>query len=188
VLNPPTACAAFPIGVMCSMPPLLGITYTKIKALPKIFRECLISGMQTNNHMGLKLKQEALRLKLKPAQVAAVFGVKAPSVYDWYEHGRIHKKHYPRLVEWSGKSLEWWLGFEDQNQQYFQEALPAPSVQKQAAVFSMPQPKQDPLIIEIVELFSLLDKAAKIECLNYVRGFVDGHRPHAHGPASAMAG
>ena len=114
MLNPPTACAAFPIGVECSMPPLLGITYTKSKALPKIFRECLIGNMETKNHMGVKLEQEAKRLGLKPAQIAAVFGVKPPSVYDWYEHGRIHKKHYPRLVEWSGKPLAWWLDFPDE--------------------------------------------------------------------------
>lgn len=67
--------------------------------------------MQNAHHMGVKLRQEAIRLGLKPAQVAEVFGVKPPSVYDWYEHGRIHKKHYPTLVEWSGKPLQWWLDF-----------------------------------------------------------------------------
>lgn len=105
---------ALSTGVMCSMPPLLGITYTKSKALPKIFRDCLIAPMQNAHHMGVKLRQEAIRLGLKPAQVAEVFGVKPPSVYDWYEHGRIHKKHYPRLVEWSGKPLSWWLDFPDE--------------------------------------------------------------------------
>lgn len=67
--------------------------------------------MQTHGHMGEKLENEAKRLGLKPAQVAQVFGVKPPSVYDWYEHGRIHKKHYPTLVEWSRKPLSWWLDF-----------------------------------------------------------------------------
>lgn len=59
--------------------------------------------------MGEKLKQEAVRLNLKPAEVAEFFGVKPPSVYDWYDHGRIHRKHYPKLVELSGKPLSWWL-------------------------------------------------------------------------------
>ena len=59
--------------------------------------------------MGEKLQQEAKRLGLKPAQVAEIFGVKAPSVYDWYEFGRISKKHDPRLVEMSGHSIDWWL-------------------------------------------------------------------------------
>ena len=72
MLSPPTACAAFPIGVVCSMPPLLGNTHTKSKALPKIFQECPINGMENKNHMGVKLEQEAKRLGLKPA------GTKAP--------------------------------------------------------------------------------------------------------------
>lgn len=114
MLNPPTACAAFPIGVVCSMPQLLGSTYDKSKALPNLFQECLIDGMDNKNHMGVKLEQEAKRLGLKPVQVAAVFNVKPPSVYDWYARGRIHKKHYPRLVEWSGKPLSWWLDFPDE--------------------------------------------------------------------------
>ncbi len=60
-------------------------------------------------HMGKKLMEEARRLNLKPAEVAEFFGVKPPSVYDWYEHGRIHRKHYQKLVELSGKPLSWWL-------------------------------------------------------------------------------
>ena len=94
---------------MFSMPTLLGITYDKCKALPKRIRKRLISPMNVAKHMGEKLKQEATARGLKPAQVAAVFGVKPPSVYDWYEHGRIHQKHYPALVEWSGKPITWWL-------------------------------------------------------------------------------
>lgn len=65
-------------------------------------------------HIGAKLQQEAERLGLKPAQVAELFEVKPPSVYDWYEHGRIHKKHYPKLVEMSGKPLTWWLDFPEE--------------------------------------------------------------------------
>jgi len=106
-VTPPTICAALSTGDMCSIPPLLGNTYSLCKALPNIFVECLISSM----HMGAKLKQEAKRLGLKPAQVAELFDVKPPSVYDWYEHGRIHKKHYPMLVEMSGKPIQWWLDF-----------------------------------------------------------------------------
>jgi hypothetical protein len=62
-------------------------------------------------HLGEKLKQEAERLGLKPVQVAEFFEVRPPSVYDWYNHGRIHKKHYPKLIEMSGKPLTWWLDF-----------------------------------------------------------------------------
>lgn len=71
--------------------------------------------------MGVKLKQEAARLGLKTAQVAEMFGVKPPSVYDWYEHGRIHKKHYPMLVEMSGKPIQWWLDFPNEERGVAQE-------------------------------------------------------------------
>jgi hypothetical protein len=62
-------------------------------------------------HIGQKLQQEAQRLGLKPGQVADLFGVKGPSVYDWYAHGRIHKRHFPKLVSEFGKPLEWWLDY-----------------------------------------------------------------------------
>ncbi len=190
MLNPPTARAALPIGVVCSMPPLLGITYTKSKALPKIFRECLIDGMEPKNHMGVKLRQEAARLGLKPAQVAAVFDVKPPSVYDWYEHGRIHKKHYAKLIAWSGKPLAWWLGLPDAMQAPPDQlaATQPHTVQDKACVYTLPTPKPEPMTLELLELFGKLDTAGKKECLSYVRIFAMGRRPHAHGPASAVAG
>lgn len=67
--------------------------------------------METETHLGIKLKAEAERLKLKPAQVAELFKIKPPSVYDWYTTGRIHQRHYLKMVEWSGKPLEWWFDF-----------------------------------------------------------------------------
>jgi len=73
--------------------------------------------MQKTSHIGDRLKTEAERLGLKPLQVAEFFGVKAPSVYDWYDHGRIHKKHYLRLVELSGKPLSWWLDLRTEGHQ-----------------------------------------------------------------------
>jgi len=94
---------------MCSMPPLLGNTYNIYKALPKIFCKSLITPMENQPHMGKKLQREAELRGMKPKDVAAIFGVQPPSVYDWYDHGRIAKRHYPKLVEWSGRSLAWWL-------------------------------------------------------------------------------
>ena len=116
-VSPPTCREAFSMGDMHSIPTLLGITYGLDKALPNLFRHCLIPSMENTGHIGAKLKQEAERLGLKPAQVAEKFGVKPPSVYDWYEHGRIHKKHYPTLVELSGKPLQWWLDFPSEGTQ-----------------------------------------------------------------------
>lgn len=43
------------------------------------------------------------------AALARVFGVKTPSVYDWIDHDRLGKERYRKLVEWSGRSLDWWF-------------------------------------------------------------------------------
>ena len=111
LLMPPAAETARSMGDVDCMPALLGITYAKRKALPKINLDSLIRAMETGGHIGQKLQEQAERLGLRPAQVAELFGVKPPSVYDWYAHGRIHKKHYPVLVAQFGQPLEWWLDF-----------------------------------------------------------------------------
>lgn len=64
--------------------------------------------------MGKKLQQIAENRRLKPKDVAVFFDVKPPSVYDWYEHGRISKKHYQKLEEFSGKPITWWLNMLDE--------------------------------------------------------------------------
>ena len=107
--SPPTTDAALSMGDVFSIPPLLGNTYKKIKALPKYFYKCLIPAMENRVHMGKKLQCIAEERRLKPKDVAVFFGIKPPSVYDWYEHGRIAKKHYDKLVEFSGKPITWWL-------------------------------------------------------------------------------
>lgn len=71
--------------------------------------------------MGAKLQQEAENKGLKPKDVAKIFDVKPPSVYDWYENGRIHKKHFLTLVEWSGKPITWWLDFSENTHQAAEE-------------------------------------------------------------------
>ncbi len=91
------------------MSPLLGITYTFDKALPNLFGQSPINLMETPKHLGEKLKNEAERRGLKPADIARLFVVKPPSVYEWYQKGRIDRKHYQKLVDWSGRSIEWWL-------------------------------------------------------------------------------
>ncbi len=107
-------------------------------------------------HMGEKLKQEAERLRLKPAHVAAVFGVKPPSVYDWYEHGRIHKKHYPALVEMSGKPIQWWLDFPKEETKAAEErpAYEEPDRRHQVLLElfdGLPSKEQDELIRTLTE-------------------------------------
>jgi transcriptional regulator with XRE-family HTH domain len=64
----------------------------------------------------------------------------------------------------------------------------AQMVQDVAGVYVMPQPKHDPLTLELLDLFSQLDTTSKVQVMEYFRGFVAGRRPHAHGQASAVAG
>lgn len=105
-------------------------------------------GMSQKNHIGEKLRQEAEKRGLKPAQVAEIFGVRPPSVYDWYEHGRIHQRHYPTLVEWSGLSIEWWL-----------DIAPSHRVEEPARPYADLDPRQKALL----ELFEGLPSADQDE-------------------------
>lgn len=154
--TPPTKSQARATGDICCMPPLLGITYNKCKALPNISEDCLISPMSEEKHMGAKLQQEAKDRGLKPAQVAEVFGVKPPSVYDWYEHGRIHQKHYPKLVEWSGKPITWWLDFPREKHAVAEETAPYGGEDPRHKVLlelfeGLPAKEQDELIRTLTE-------------------------------------
>ncbi|MGL5470041.1 MAG: LexA family transcriptional regulator [Shewanella sp.] len=48
-----------------------------------------------------KALRKAIELKGVPdAEVARAFGVKPPSVSDWKAHGRVHKKHIPKLLSY----------------------------------------------------------------------------------------
>lgn len=60
-------------------------------------------------HIGVRLRAEMQRRSLTPAQIAEIFEVKTPSVYDWLNFGRIAKKHLPKLVNEFGHSVEWWI-------------------------------------------------------------------------------
>lgn len=52
---------------------------------------------------------------MKPAALAELCGVKAPSVYDWLEHGRVHKKHLSAFARIFGKPLGYWLDDESED-------------------------------------------------------------------------
>lgn len=98
--------------IMLIHTPIIRHYLHQTQGIAEIFSETPNSGMSQKKHIGERLQQEAEEKGLKPPQVAELFGVKTPSVYDWYAHGRVHKKHYPKLVEWSGKPIEWWLDIE----------------------------------------------------------------------------
>lgn len=61
--------------------------------------------------------------------LAKAFGVKAPSAREWVIKGRFAKSKFPRLVEWSGKSLAWWFDVPDIAPEAFTKAPPAEQTQ-----------------------------------------------------------
>jgi len=155
-VTPPTMVQALDIAEMFSISALLGITYKKSKALPNLFPKCLIPPMAEDKHMGAKLQEEAVRRGLKPAQIAEVFDVKPPSVYDWYAHGRIHQRHYEKLVEWSGKPITWWLDLpQDQHKVSEPEAVYIVRLDRHKELIALfeglPKQEQDALMKTLVE-------------------------------------
>lgn len=66
---------------------------------------------ETTNPLGKKINEVMAEKRMSGdyAALAQVFGVATPSTYDWISHGRLGKERYQRLVEWSGKSLDWWF-------------------------------------------------------------------------------
>lgn len=66
---------------------------------------------ETSKPLGLKINQVMAEKGIAGdyAALAREFKVKTPSVYDWIDHERLGKAQYRRLVEWSGRSLDWWF-------------------------------------------------------------------------------
>lgn len=52
---------------------------------------------------------------------------------------------------------------------------------EQPTVQYMAPPKQDPMVTQLLTLFGKLSTPDKLECLGFVRGFVEGRRPHSDG-------
>lgn len=97
------------------MPPILGITYSTVKALPKGMGKSPNRAMPiSSKELGEKLRGAMEAKGTRPPELAELCGVRVPSVYDWMEHGRIAKKHLPKLAEFFGTSLGFWLGEEDE--------------------------------------------------------------------------
>lgn len=92
----------------------LGITYPTVKALPLGIAARRNRGMPiTSKELAEKLRATMEAKGTRPPELAELCGVRVPSVYDWMEHGRIAKKHLPKLAEFFGTSLGFWLGEED---------------------------------------------------------------------------
>lgn len=97
-----------------------------------------IKERDTQHPFGRKLN-EVMRVKGIAGDysaAAAVFGVKTPSVYDWVDHGRIAKRHYKTLTEWSGHPLEWWFEELQPEQQVAEKRPPAsPSASEDTPIY-----------------------------------------------------
>lgn len=65
----------------------------------------------TRTPLGVKLNRVMAERGIEAdyAGLAAVFEVTPASAREWVQYGRMAKKHFPRLVEWSGRSLDWWF-------------------------------------------------------------------------------
>lgn len=69
--------------------------------------------MLTGKELGIALADAMKRKGVGPTEVARAFGVKPPSVKDWQEFGRIHKKHLPGLIQYFSDVVppeHWGLG------------------------------------------------------------------------------
>lgn len=67
---------------------------------------------EADDHLGTKLATAIREKGVSQKDVAEHFNVKPPSVsVDWLVHGRIAKKHIPKLVRYFERPYEWW--FED---------------------------------------------------------------------------
>lgn len=116
------------------------------------------------SHLGLKLAAEMERLGLKPPDVATLFDVKVPSVYDWIRHGRMHKRHYPALVAMSDRSIEWWLGMPETKPDNSPQT-PAHKAAEEPAKYKVSQKKH----AELIELFDALPATEQNELLTELR-------------------
>ncbi|MCK4121368.1 helix-turn-helix domain-containing protein [Ralstonia pseudosolanacearum] len=61
-----------------------------------------------------RISQAIDEAKLTAAEIAAECGVTPQAVNGWKRTGRIGKGHLPKLAELTGKSLEWFLGSDEQ--------------------------------------------------------------------------
>lgn len=125
--------------------------------------------------------------KVRGKDLAAYCGCAAASVSDWRsgKSKSIEGQNLVRAADFLKVRVKWLA--EGVGPMRDGASPDTPQV-NEATVRYMPAQKIDPLTAELMELFAKLDKPGKTECLGFVRGFVMGRSPHAHGPASAVAG
>lgn len=137
-----------------------------------------ISERQTTNPLGLKLNR-VLAEKGMPgdyAALASIFGVKTPSVYDWVVHGRLGKERYAKLVEWSGRGLDWWFDVPTPPAQAGHMAADRPAPTYLPAPPQPPQLPQSPFGRIRADEWAALPPEVLAEIETYALGIIAGHR------------
>lgn len=131
----------------------------------------------TTNPIGLKFHEVMAEKGIEGdyKALAAAFGVRTPSVYDWIDHARIGKERFARLVEWSGRSLHWWFDIEPPIQAYqstFASESPAVYEMKQRTSWPFSRP---------FDAYERLSHSAKARMDAYLSGLIDAeHDGGAH--------
>lgn len=136
--------------------------------------------------LSARIKECMAAVGVNNEQLAAACKVKAPTSFHWASGKTKKIKAEPLLLaaKLFGVTPDWLATGKGQK---FIDGAQTPSV-KEKTVQYLPEPKQDKLTSELIYLFGQLDHSGKQEYLVYLRGFVAGRSPHAHGPASKLAG
>ncbi len=115
----------------------------------------MINSIKKPEHLGDRLRAFIKQNGIKVAEVAEVFNVARPSVYDWMNYGRMDKIHYGKLVQWSKLPIEYWLDIPVQN--FSQQSDNQVSDQK--AIYMTPR------LRSLIELFEAVTKADQDEIM-----------------------
>lgn len=71
-------------------------------ALPTVWDTCSTSPMLSGAELGMAIAAAMELKRVGPTEVAREFGIKQPSVSEWKTHGRIAKRHIPKLLSYFG--------------------------------------------------------------------------------------
>lgn len=113
----------------------------------------MIEPLKKPEHIGDRLKLFMDEHQIKVKQVAEIFGVERPSVYDWLKFGRMDKKHYATLVQWSKLPIEYWLGMP------IQSNINDNEVREPTGAYMTPR------ISALIQLFNAVTKADQDEII-----------------------
>lgn len=132
----------------------------------------------TSNPLGQKINAVMREKGIEGdyAALAAVFEVRTPSVYDWITHGRLAKERFGKLVEWSGRSLDWWFDVPTQARNHYNNTNSVPlHAAERNVIFSVPS-RASPFTRITSEEWNSLSPEALREIEIYAMGLITGQR------------